>query len=166
MLTSPFTERGRITDAAHFAGRWSELSLIFERLEAGRPVLLAGPPGVGKSSLLTHIVQSAAVNLELPELRAYYLSLIGATGAADVYRVVVAALRGRGDTLAALEVALVAADGPVLLCLDDAQTAIAAGWGEGLLEALARVVRGGHLLLVAAMAGAPPLFSEPFATIS
>jgi AAA domain-containing protein len=163
---NPFTERGRIIDPARFAGRWSELSLIFERLEAGRPVLLAGPPGVGKSSLLTHVVQSAAVNLELPELRAYYLNLTGAESAAEVYRVVVEALRQRGDSLAALEVALVAADEPVLLCLDDAQTAIAGGWGEGLLEALARIARGGRLFLVAAVAGPPPLLSERFATIS
>src|ERR671925_1798019 len=101
-LTNPFTERDRITEPARFAGRWSELSLIFERLEAGRPVLLAGPPGIGKSSLLTHVVQSAAVNLELPEMHAYYLNLRGAERAADVYRVVVEALKLRGDTLAAL----------------------------------------------------------------
>jgi hypothetical protein len=163
---NPFTERGRIIDPTRFAGRWSELSLIFERLEAGRPVLLAGPPGIGKSSLLTHVVQSAAVNLELPEMHAYYLNLRGAERAADVYRVVVEALKLRGDTLAALEVALLAAADPVLLCLDDAQTAIAEGWGEELLEALARVARGGRLLLIAAVEGAPPLLSERFATIS
>jgi hypothetical protein len=163
---NPFTERGRITDPARFTGRWSELALIFERLEAGRPVLLAGPPGIGKSSLLTHIVQSAAVNLELPDLHAYYLNLAGAESAADVYRVVVAALRQRGDTLAALELALVAVEAPVLLCLDDAQTAIAAGWGEGLLESLARIARAGNLILVAAVNGRAPLLSERFATIS
>ena len=49
---NPFIERGRITDPGRFAGRWSELSLIFERLEASRPVLISGPPGIGKSSLL------------------------------------------------------------------------------------------------------------------
>ena len=85
-LTNPFTERGRITHPERFAGRWAELSLIFERLEAARPVLLAGPPGIGKSSLLTHISQSASVNLELPELRSYYLDLRGAEGPADEAR--------------------------------------------------------------------------------
>lgn len=163
---NPFTERGRITDPAHFAGRWSELSLIFERIEAGRPVLLSGPPGIGKSSLLTHIMQSAAVNLELPEMRAYYIDMRATPDAAAVYRLVVQALGQRGDTLAALEVALVGAGDPVLLCLDEAQAAIAAGWGAGLLDALARVVRGGGLLLVAALDGPPPLLSERFATIT
>jgi hypothetical protein len=163
---NPFTERGRITNPSRFAGRWSELSLIFERLEAGRPVLLSGSRGIGKSSLLTHVVHSAAVNLELPDMRSYYLNLSGAERAADVYRVVVEALGQRGDTLAALEIALVATEERVLLCLDDAQTAIATGWGEGLLEALARVARGGSLLLVAAVDGPPPLLSERFATIS
>src|SRR5262245_46506308 len=100
--TNPFTQRGRITAPERFAGRWAELSLIFERLEAGRPVLISGVPGIGKSSLLTHIAQSAAVNLEQPEMRAFYLDLADAGEAADVYDTVVTALGGRGDTLAAL----------------------------------------------------------------
>ncbi|HEX5688747.1 MAG TPA: ATP-binding protein, partial [Roseiflexaceae bacterium] len=163
---NPFTERGRITDPERFAGRWAELSLIFERLEAGRPVLVAGSPGIGKSSLLTHITQSAAVNLELPELRAYYLNVSGATEAADVYRTVIEALGERGDTPAALEVALVSAGDPLLLCLDNAQVAIAAGWGAALLESLARAVRGGALALVVAVEGSAPTLSERFATVS
>ncbi len=162
---NPFTERGRITIPEHFAGRWSELSLIFERLEAGRPVLISGGPAIGKSSLLTHIVQSAAVNLEIPELRAYYLDLQGAESAAQIYATVASALGQRGDTLAALELGLVAAGDPVLLCLDNAQAALAAGWGAGLLESLARVARGANLFLVVAMAGEPPLLSERFAAI-
>ncbi len=144
-LANPFTERGRITDPAHFAGRWSELSLIFERLEAGRPVLISGMAGIGKSSLLTHVVQSATVNLELPELRAYYLDMHGAAEADEIYRVVAQALGQRGETLSALEVALVGAGDPVLLCLDNAEESLAAGWGEGMLEALARVARGSSL---------------------
>lgn len=163
--TNPFTERGRITAAERFAGRWGELSLIFERLESGRPVLIAGGPGIGKSSLLTHIMQAAAVNLEIPELRAYYLDLQSAEDAAQIYATLAGALGQRGDTLAALELGLVAAGDPVLVCLDNAQQALAAGWGEGLLEALARVARGGQLLLVVAMEGAPPLLSERFAMI-
>ena len=162
---NPFTERGRITIPEHFAGRWSELSLIFERLEAGRPVLIAGGPAIGKSSLLTHITQSAAVNLEIPELRAYYLDLRGAESASQIYATIASALGQPGDTLAAFELGLVAAGDPVLLCLDNAQAALAAGWGEELLESLARVVRGNSLFLVAAMAGEPPLLSERFATI-
>jgi hypothetical protein len=165
MPTNPFTERGRITDPARFAGRWSELSLIFERLEAGRPVLISGPPGIGKSSLLTHVIQSAAVNLELPDLRAYYLDLQFAESAAEIYRTVAEALNHRSDTLAGLELALVAADAPVLLALDNAQGPIAADWGAGMLEALARVARGSNLLLVVAMEGGPPLLSEPFAML-
>jgi hypothetical protein len=164
-LTNPFTERGRITTAERFAGRWGELSLIFERLEAGRPVLIAGGPAIGKSSLLTHIMQSAAVNLEIPELRAYYLDLQSAEDAAQIYATLAGALGQRGDTLAALELGLVAAGDPVLVCLDNAQQALAAGWGEGLLEALARVARGRQLFLVVAMDGAPPLLSERFAMI-
>ena len=162
---NPFAERGRITDPARFAGRWGELSLIFERLGAGRPVLIAGSPGIGKSSLLTHVVQSAAANLELPDLRAYYLDMMGAESAAEVYRTVAGALGQPGDTLAALDLGLVAASHPVLLALDNVDGALAAGWGDLMLEALARVARGGRLFLVAALAGGPPPLSEPFATL-
>jgi hypothetical protein len=163
--SNPFTERGRITDPGRFAGRWSELSLLFERLEAGRPVLIAGSPGIGKSSLLTHVTQSAAVNLELPDLRSYYLDLRGAEDAAEIYRTVASALGQRGDTVAALELALVALGTPVLLCLDNAQGPLEAGWGAALLEALARVARGADLFLVVATEGPPPLLSEPFAML-
>lgn len=163
--TNPFTERGRITDPARFAGRWGELGMIFERIEAGRPVLISGVPGVGKSSLLTHITQSAAVNLETPELRAYYLDIAAAESAAQIYETLARSVGQRGDTLAALELGLVALDAPVLVCLDNADAALAAGWGEGLLEALARVVRGGHFALVVAISGAPPALSERYAQL-
>jgi hypothetical protein len=162
---NPFTERGRITDPSRFAGRWSELSLLFERMETGRPVLVVGSPGIGKSSLLTHVTQAAAVNLEMPDLRAYYLDLRRAESADEIYRTVVTALGQSGDTLAVLELALLEARTPVLLCLDNAQEPLAAGWGVALLEALARVARGAALLLVVATAGTPPLLSEPFAII-
>src|SRR3954471_10280190 len=162
---NPFTERGRISDPSRFAGRWSELSLLFERLGAGRPGLVAGSPGIGKSSLLRHVTQAAAVNLEMPDLRAYYLDLRGAESAAEIYRTVAAALGQPGDTLAVLELALLQARTPVLLCLDNAQGPLAEGWGAALLEALARVARGAALFLVVATEGTPPPLSEPFAII-
>lgn len=166
IAANPFTERARITNPDRFTGRWGELSLLFDQLEAGVPVIVTGAPGVGKSSLLTHVMQSAAATMDLPNLRAYYLDLAVLGGEADVYRLVVEALRQRGDTLAAFEVALVAVGGPVLLCLDNAQAAIAASWGEWLLERLARVARGADLLLVAALDGPPPILSERFVTVS
>ncbi|HWQ12668.1 MAG TPA: AAA family ATPase [Roseiflexaceae bacterium] len=165
MAENPFTERGRITEPRRFAGRWSELSLIFDAIQAGRPVLVSGGPGIGKSSLLGHIADAAAANLEREDLRAYYLDLADATAAPQVYRTVVEALGQRGETAAALEVALLADDAPTLLCLDNAHAAIAAGWGAGMLEALARTVRSGALILVAALDGAPPLLSERFAHV-
>lgn len=165
-MTNPFIERTRITRPEHFAGRWAELSLIFERLEHQRPVLLFGGPGIGKSSILTHLMQSAAATLEEPALRAYYLDLAVLADAADVYQLVTQALGERGDTSAALEVALTVANIPLLLCLDNAQHAIAAGWGEPLLDTLARMVRGHDLLLVAALEGPPPTLSERFAMVT
>jgi hypothetical protein len=180
---SPFTERGRITDPRRFIGRWRELSIIFEKLEARRPVLIAGPVGVGKSSLLTHIAQSAATNLERFDLESLFVDLAALPDAASCYRLVVEALGDRGDTPAALEVALIQHEGPVLLCLDNVEGAIAAGWGDALLGSLARTARrssaaagagyaavaapgGSDLLLVAAASGPAPALSERFAVVT
>lgn len=103
--------------------------------------------------------------MDLPDLRSYYLDLAVLDSAAVVYRLINEALRSPGDSVAALEVALLALDAPLLVCLDNAHTAIAAGWGETLLESLARMVRGSALMLVVVVEGAPPLLSERFATI-
>jgi hypothetical protein len=104
--------------------------------------------------------------MNLPDLRSYYLSLAMVASAGELYRLVVEALGQRGDTLAALEVALAGAGGPVLLGLDDAQVAFDADWGAWLLESLARVARGQDLMLVAATEGAPPVLSERFAMLN
>jgi hypothetical protein len=179
---NPFTQRSRITDPARFAGRWRELSQISERLEQRRPVLLAGGGGVGKSSLLTHVAQSAGVVLERPDLESLFVDLAVLPNAAACYQLLVSALGSRGDSPAALELALIEADGPVLICLDNADAALAAGWGEDLLERLARMARssaaarrGGialpgtgdiDMLLVAAVGPRAPQLSEPFAVIT
>ncbi|MFQ3633507.1 ATP-binding protein [Roseiflexus sp.] len=161
-LENPFVQRTRITDATRFAGRWRELSLIFDAIEARRPVMVTGPASIGKSSLLTHITASAAVHLEEPLLPSFYLALHEASTPEDVYQTVLQALGIPGSTPSALEVALLEQETPVLLCLDDAHRALNAGWGETLLDTLARIARGGQLLLVAASAGEMPLLSERF----
>ncbi len=175
--TNPFTERERITNPERFTGRWRELSMLFERLETYRPVLISGVAGIGKSSLLTHVAQSAATNLDAPDLRALYLDLQPIASAQAGYELLIQALRSRGNTLAAFELALLQHEGPVLLCLDSAETALAAGWGAEVLESLARVARqtgqahqmlgqAPYLLLVTAVRDPVPVLSEPFASIS
>lgn len=150
---NPFTQRQRITRPERFVGRWRELSVIFDRLEAGRPVLIGGVAGIGISSLLTHLVQAAAVNLERPDLVALYADLAVLEDETALYELVNRALGRRGDSLATLELTITQWSGPVLLCLDGVQAAVAAGWGGPLLENLARVVRRS----VALPAAVPPL---------
>jgi hypothetical protein len=173
---NPFTERSRIKDPARFTGRWREVGMTFEGLERRRPVLIVGSPGTGKSSLLTHVAQSAGAVLELPDLDALYLDLAVLPDAAAVYRLAARALQGRAETAYELEEALVGFGHPVLLCLDGADAAVAAGWGEDLLERLARIARrsipalddepmlaGSHDLMLVATAGATaPVLGEPF----
>ncbi len=162
---NPFVERGKISNAARFTGRWAELSLLFDQLEARRPVFVVGTPGIGKSSLLTHVMQSAAVNMERFDLSAYYLDVAQSPSAEEVYRVVVEALGKRGATVGALEQALIESSGPVLLCLDNAHVALEREWGLPLLETLVRFARAGRLMLVVAQNGAPPVLSERVAVI-
>jgi hypothetical protein len=183
MAGNPFTPRGAITEAEQFVGRWRELSIIVERIEAGRPVLIAGAPGVGRSSLLYHLTQSAAIHLDDDDLRAYYLNLELAEDAAEVQQVILDALGWRslaarglakqgiasptaGNGFAALEVALLEQEAPLLLALDNADAAIAAGWGTRLLEGLARLARRSQLILVASVGRVPPQLSEPFSVVN
>lgn len=183
-MENPFVERGRITDPRHFTARWRELAQAFQHIEARRPVLLSGAAGIGKSSLLTHLQQSAAAVLEQPALVAFYLDLAVLPDAETFYRLVIEALGGIGSGSAGLELALIEAEGPVLLCLDNAEAAIAAGWCQPLLERLARTARSlrlglsraageeayelpaiNELLLAVALAPPLPQFSEPYALV-
>ncbi len=165
MNRNPFTERGRITKPEQFVGRWREISLIFECIDARRPVLISGVAGIGKSSLLTHIVQSAAVNLEQPDLRAFYLDLEQAESANQIYSTLIQGLRSQGDTPTALELALATIGVPVVICLDNAQSILATEWGVRLLEGLARTARSGGMALIVALTGIPPMLSERFAEV-
>jgi hypothetical protein len=177
---NPFTERGRITNPERFTGRWRELSLIFDKLEQGRPVMIAGSPGVGKSSLLTHVAQAAAAVLEEPNLDTLYLDLAVLDSTTQCYKLIVEALGNAGHSPAALEVALLDAPDPVLICLDNVNSAVAAGWGEEVLNRLGRLARSGaafrtggpldkgaiDLLLVAAAEGQAPALSENYAAVA
>ncbi len=178
---NPFTQRERITDPERFAGRWREVGMVFERIEARRPVLLTGARGTGKSSLLTHVGQSAGAVLEDPTLEALYLDVALLPDAATVYRLIANALGGRGDSPDAVEKVLSRAGRTVLVCLDHTEAAVEAGWGAEMLERMARLARrsvpgepGGlaprgegvfDLLLVAAGGATAPELSEPFAQV-
>lgn len=179
---NPFIERSRITDPAHFTGRWREVSLVFERIERRRPVMVTGASGVGKSSLITHVAQSATTVMEIPGMRSLFLDLAVLPDAPTCIELIVRALGGQGQTIAALELALAERGNTVLISMDNVDSAIAAGWGADLLERLARLARrsvpvypGGlappgagefDMLLVTATGREPPMLSEPFATVT
>ncbi len=138
---NPFTARGRIIEPERFVGRWRELSVVFDRLDTGRAVLIGGVPGIGKSSLLTHIAQSATVNLERPDLVTFYVDMGTLASDAALYELLARAIHSRGTTVTALEVALLQIEEPLLLCLDRCEVAVAAGWGTAVLDELARLSR-------------------------
>ncbi len=179
---NPFTERSRITEPARFTGRWREVSMVFEQIERRRPAMLAGAPGVGKSSLITHVAQSAGAVMEIPGLRSLFLDLAVLPDAPTCLGLIVRALGGRGESMDDLELALAEEGHTMLVCMDNVDSAIMAGWGEALLERLARLARrsvpvypGGiappgagefDLLLVAAAGREPPRLSEPFGAVT
>jgi hypothetical protein len=163
---NPFTQRGRITNPEYFIGRWRELSLLFDRIETRRPVLINGVPGIGRSSLITHVVQSAAANFDDPSVAAFYLDLVGVAQPEQIFQTLIAALNGRGDSLAALELALIESGRPTVVCLDNAEHALSQAWGERFVEQMARMARTGALMLVVALHGEPPLLSERYAAVT
>lgn len=163
--SNPFTPRGQIKEPLQFSGRWSELSLVFHAVERSRPVFVVGSPGIGKSSLLKHIQQSAALNLERFDLRTFFLDLAPADAPAEIYRVIIQALGKQGNSVVALAAALASSDGPVLLCLDNTDAVLGYDWGAPLLDDLVQLVRQGQLLLVAAQNSAPPMLSERVAVV-
>ena len=165
MIDNPFSQRGRITSPEYFIGRWIELSLIFERIEAAQPVIISGVAAIGVSSILTHIVQAAAANLEEPSLRAFYLDIGQANDPASIYTTLMSALKGRGSNLAAFELALIELGHPLLLALDNADQALQQDWGIHMLEELARLVRRSPFMLLIGSHSQPPLLSERFASV-
>lgn len=165
-LSNPFTERGAIENPERFAGRWAELSQVFESLEGIRPALLCGSPSIGKSSLLIHIAQSAALHFEELAMRSFYLDMANASEPGIVYGSIVKALGFRGDSLASVEVSLLEEEVPPLVALDNVHKLFEHEWGERVFEALARLHRAHKLYLVGAMNGRPPQLSEPITTIS
>lgn len=166
MTTNPFTQRGRITKPEYFIGRWLELSLIFERIEAARPVIISGVAGIGVSSTLTHVVQAAAANLEEPALRGFYLDIGQANDAEAIYATLISALGQRGASLAAFELTLSEVGHPVLIALDNADRVMQHEWGVDLVEALARLVRRSPLIVLISLHSPPPLLSERFASVT
>ena len=165
MTNNPFTQRGRITNPEFFIGRWIELSLIFERIEAAQPVIISGVPAIGVSSVLTHVVQAAAANLEEPSLRTFYLDIRQASDSETIYATLISALGSRGSNLSAFELALIELGHPVLIALDNADMSMQQDWGVHMLEAFARLVRRSPFMLLIGIHGRPPLLSERFGSV-
>jgi hypothetical protein len=180
-VANPFTEHGRITNPERFVGRWRELSLIFDQIDARKPVMVAGVGGIGRSSLLTHIVQSASTVLEQPTLEAIYVDMAVLPNSEAFFSMLTEALGNSGAQASAFEFALLEQGVPVLLALDNAQHAIEAGWGDYALESLARIERRStptpsyaietrtgaiDLIVVVAVRGSAIPLSEPFVQLT
>ncbi|HYF63617.1 MAG TPA: ATP-binding protein, partial [Herpetosiphonaceae bacterium] len=137
-----------VRDPAHFVGREREVVQLSELLAAGRSCAVVGPPGSGKTSLLLHIGQAAAMVLDVPPLVAY-LDLAGVRTAADFYAPILRALKQPGDDELALGQAFAAGSTPILLLLDNLDRA-GAGWSGLVRSAVRGWVRDGKLLILAA----------------
>lgn len=56
-MSNPFFNRDRIRDPHYFVGRNSELRKIARAIQTSQALSIVGPRRIGKSSLLTHIIQ-------------------------------------------------------------------------------------------------------------
>jgi hypothetical protein len=137
-----------VRDPANFVGREREVVQLSELLAAGRSCAVVGPPGSGKTSLLLHIGQAAAMVLDIPPL-VVYLDLAGVRTTADFYAPILRALSQPGDDELALGQAFAGETPPILLQLDNLDRA-GAGWSGLVRSAVRGWVRDGKLLILAA----------------
>jgi energy-coupling factor transporter ATP-binding protein EcfA2 len=140
-----------IRDPAQFVGREREVVQISELLAAGRSCVVVGPEGSGKTSLLNHISQAAALVLDTPPT-VIYLDLLGVRTSADFYAPLLRALGQPGEDELALGQTLASAESPPILLLLDELDRAGAGFSGLVRSALRGWVRDGRLQIVAASA--------------
>jgi len=75
LFKNPFGDQGRIEDPSRFFGRQAILNYIFVELAAGRNVSLVGPAQVGKSSVLSQMVQQGSIRLNRPSYEFVYIDM-------------------------------------------------------------------------------------------
>lgn len=141
-----------VRDPRQFVGREREIVHITELLAAGRSCVVVGPDGSGKTSLLHHIAQTAALVLDEPPL---VVSLDAATirQASQLYQPVLAALRQSGDDELALDQAFQTETPPLLLLLDNLDRAGAAF--NGVVRSALRGWVSQHKLQILAASALP-----------
>lgn len=140
-----------VRDPAQFVGREREVVQISELLAAGRSCVLVGPTGSGKTSLLNHLGQAAAMVLDVPPT-VIYLDLAGVRTTEDFYAPILRALRQLGDDELALGQVLAADEPPAVVLLLDELDRAGSGFSGLVRSALRGWIREGELLLVAASA--------------
>lgn len=139
-----------IRDAQQFIGREREIVQINELLAAGKSCAVIGIDGSGKTSLLNHLAQTAAMVLDDPPL-VVYVDLATVRHVSDLYRPILMRLRATGDEEFALDQALQEATTPVLLLLDNLDRAGVA-WNGVVRSALRNWINQGKIQIVAASA--------------
>ena len=75
IVANPFINRGTVTDPEHFFGRTAEIATILEYLASLQSASVVGERCIGKSSLLTHLEQLGATQIQKPGYRFVYLDL-------------------------------------------------------------------------------------------
>ncbi|HMV51944.1 MAG TPA: AAA-like domain-containing protein [Blastocatellia bacterium] len=75
MTPNPFTNRGPVTNSEDFFGRKDELATILTRLHSMQCASVVGERRIGKSSLLYHLAQTGAEQLDDRRYRFLYCSL-------------------------------------------------------------------------------------------
>lgn len=167
IIPNPFTNRGPVTNAEDFFGRKDEVATILARLQSLQCVSIVGERRIGKSSLLYHLAQTGAEQLDDKRYRfvycslqdAHYQSLPGFCSTilrrlgmeADA----IAANQSANDNLIAFTDLLEAAserDERLIICLDEFEETFKrpAEFGNGFFEHLRSQLELGKFVFVTA----------------
>ncbi|GIV96679.1 MAG: hypothetical protein KatS3mg057_1336 [Herpetosiphonaceae bacterium] len=135
-----------MTDPAGFIGREREVVDLVAMLNDNRSLALVGPSGIGKSSLLIHLLHVGPVLLNRPS-ESVLLDLASVKTPADLYRPMLQALGLEGDD--ELSIATGLQDRHLLVGLDNLERA-GPGLNRVVRSALRAHVQSGQLQIIIA----------------
>ncbi len=138
-----FYVSGRITDPAHFSGREREIRKIRTELRKWNSVSIVGPSGIGKSSLLYYLYQTAPD--WFPNTRTVFLDLQSVLDEADFCAEILRALGKEGHTLRQLKRALQV--GNLLLLLDEIEKLTDSNFSTRLHDLLRSLAQEPHVAI-------------------
>jgi hypothetical protein len=148
IVTNPFQVGGMIHDEGKFFGRKREIREILSRVATMQSVSLVGERRIGKSSLLHHLTQHGSEFLEDKTIRFHRLDLQPLTSPEEFYENACKLISGQPGKTTHEDLEEAIRNQKIVLCLDEFEQAIEAGFGEDFFNSLRSLAQNGHLALI------------------